>query len=121
MQRKCILQTRAHRQILELDRSRNRKHVEFQLGELVCIWRFRQERNSLDHGVMETGLDQFGFLLINDATTEGFVEIVWCVDNTSLYRAAPEHIRRATTRCIFLHEVHSANLLPSQFEQVLQN
>ena len=33
------LQTRAHRRILVLDRSRNRRHVGFQLGELVCIWR----------------------------------------------------------------------------------
>ena len=33
------LQTPAHRRILELDRTRNRKHVEFQLGGLVCIRR----------------------------------------------------------------------------------
>ena len=39
----------------------------------------------------------------------------------SLYRAASEHSRPATTREMFLHQVYSANLLPSQFEQVLQN
>ena len=29
--------------------------------------------------------------------------IVWCVHNTSLYRAAPKHIRPATTRKMFLY------------------
>ena len=72
----------------------------------------------VDHVGMETGWDQLGFLLNNDGRLG---RIVWCVHNTSLYRAAPEHIRPATTREMFLHEVHSANPLPSQQEQVLQN
>ena len=60
------LQTRTHRRILELDRSRNRPHVEFQLDELVCIWRVPKGKNNQDHVGMETGLDQLGFLPIND-------------------------------------------------------
>ena len=83
---------------LEFDRSRKQKHVEFQLGE--------------------PGLDQLGFLLINDGTTEGLVELFGVCTS----RVSPEqHLSTsATTREMFLHE-HPANLLASQFEQVLQN
>ena len=35
--------------------------------------------------------------------------------------SSTDHIRPATTRGMFLHEVHSANLLPNQCEQVSQN
>ena len=43
----AYVQTRAHRRILELDRRRNRKHVEFQLGVLVCIWRVPKGKKEL--------------------------------------------------------------------------
>ena len=65
---------------------------------------FRRERSNLDPVETGTGLDQLGFLLINDGKTKA---------GSFLFGVC-------TTREMFLHGVHSANLLSSQFEQVLQ-
>ena len=62
---------------------------------------FRRERSNRDHVGTETRLDQLEFLLINDGTTEGWVELFGV----------------CTTRVCL--EQHLSML--SQFEQVLQN
>ena len=74
-----------------------------------------------EHVGTKTASEQLEPLHTSDETMDGFGRIVWCVHNTSLNCAAPEHIRPATERETFLHEVSAVNLLPSRFEQVLQD
>ena len=115
------LQTRAHRRILELERSRRRKHTEFHLFELVYIWRVPKGKKKSGLGGTETGSGQLEFLRISDEMTDGLAELCGVFTTRVLYRAAPEHFRPATKRETFLHDVSAANLLPSEFEQVLQD
>ena len=77
-------------------------------ANLCASGEFRVEGHSLDHTGMETGLDQLGFLIIIDGTTESLVH------NPSLYRACP-HPTSDDTR-----DVPSRGTL-SKFEQVLQS
>ena len=114
------LETRADRRVLELDRSRNREHFESQMGELVCLCYVSKRKKQFEPRWNGSVFDPLELLLINDGCIDGRLgRIAWCVHNTSLYRAVLEHIRSATTRGMFLREVHAANLLPSQLEQVL--
>ena len=103
------MQTRAHRRIPELDRSRNRTHFDFKWVNLCASGSFQRERNNFDPVGTPTGLDQLQRRLDGKLG-----RIVCCVHNTSFQRPS-------TTREMFLPEVHSANVLPSQFEQVLQH
>ena len=66
----------------------------------------------------ELDLDQHEFLHTSEELMEDSVEVSGRV-HTRFSRAAPEHLRPATARETFLHDINSANLLPSQFEQVL--
>ena len=79
--RNVDLQTRAHHRILELDRSRNPKHVEFPLGELVYIW-----RSNLDHVVTGTGLDQLTDVAKVEKLLMAFGEICWTKTSQLLKR-----------------------------------
>ena len=120
-QRTCIRNTCASPYLGAWSKSTSLTHRNPIGRTCVHLARSEKERNSLDHVGTETGLSQLGFLLINEGTTGRLVELFGECTTRVLYRAAPEHIRPVTTREMFLHVVHSANLLPSQFEQVLQN
>ena len=100
------LQTRAHRRILELyPKSKSRPH-RISLGSPVCIW--RDPKTKKQSGPRWNG-NWIGpaRILAHQRRADGRLgRIVWCVHNTNLYRAAPEHIRPATRRDAFLREVH---------------
>ena len=116
-----VFATRAHHRTLRIERSRNRKHVELQLGAFVCIWHVPKGKKQLGPRWNGNSVGPARILAHQRRNDGRLGRIVWCVHNTSLSRATLEHIRPATTREMFLHEVHSASLLLSQFEQVLQN
>ena len=94
-------------------------HADFELGDFVYVWRVPKGKKQ-DGGPRWNGNWMGRARILAQQRRKAWSNCLVC-NNTILYRAAPEHIRPATTREMFLHEVHSANPLPSQLEQVLQN
>ena len=80
-----------------------------------------ERKESLDLDGMEPGSGQLDFFRTSDEMTDGLAQVCGVFTITSLYRAALEHIRPATKRDTFLHEVSTANLLPGRFDEVLQD
>ena len=87
-------------------------------GDLTTV--NKPKRDSVQCTLSLLGCCKTARVLAHQRRVDGRLgRIVWCVHNTTLYRAAPEHLQPATARETCFH-VTSANLLARQFQQVLQ-
>ena len=90
-------------------------------ANLCASGAFRKERSSLDHVGTETGLDQLGFLLINDGTTEGLVELFGVCTTRVCVEQHLSTSDRNDTRNVFFTRSTQQVRCPANFEQVLQH
>ena len=77
---------------------------------------FRRARNNLDHVGTVIGVDEHEIFHTNEELMDDAVDCLVCAQHDVL----PSRTRASPTSETILHEIDSFNLLPSHFEQVLQ-